>query len=142
MTTNVYIGNDFVLRLGSTASPPVFADMCSAQAVSNLSKLAPKVKTTGLCDEQEQYRPGLPDGAQVTIKAKFDPADTQTQGLIAACDAGETREFHLALKTTPTTVYTDFSGTMLGYALDPVVGDLYTITYTLQITDGPTFHHP
>lgn len=132
------IGNQFVFKLGSEASPTTFADMCAVIDISELGEEKPIVDITSLCDQARTYRNGLADGLEIPLRCNFNNDDTQIQDLYNSFKADEIRSFQLATTTTPADTF-DFRAQIRSWRLSAPVGDKSVITFGLKISGGITW---
>jgi hypothetical protein len=135
------IGNDFVVQLGSTASPPVFADMCAAFDFGSVGEEKPLVDVTAYCDDGRTYRNGLADGVEIPLQMNFIPGDAQTQSLFDSYQANEIRAFRIARKNTSPDEYFEFNATIRAWNVTGPIGERAVLSFTVKISGAVTWVH-
>jgi hypothetical protein len=128
------LGNELRLQIGDGNSPEVFADFCAASDVSGIGESKPQVDVTTLCDLARKFRGGLPEGAEITLTANLIQADAQTRALFESYKADEIVNFRLTMVGISPEEFFAFSATILGWNVNPPVGDKATMVFTLKIS--------
>lgn len=128
------LGNELVLQVGDGDSPELFVDFCAASDVTGIGEQKPQVDVTTLCDLARKFRGGLPEGSEVTLTANLIQGDQQTRSLFQSYKTDEIVNFRLAIKDVSPDEYFMFSAAILGWAVNPPVGDKATMVFTLKIS--------
>ncbi len=135
------IGNDFVVQLGSTASPPVFTDMCAAFDFGSVGEEKPLVDVTAYCDEGRTYRNGLADGVEIPLQMNYIPGDDQTQSLYDSYKANEIRAFRIARKNASPEEFFEFNATIRAWNVTGPIGERAVLSFTVKISGAVTWEH-
>jgi hypothetical protein len=135
------LGNEFKMQLGSTASPPLFADFCAVYDPGKIGESKSTVDVTTLCDDAKTNRSGIADGASFDLGCNYIPGDAQVQALYASYQASENRTFRLAQKSAPTTEFFEFNATILSWELGAPIGDKATVTFGLKVSGSIDWVH-
>ncbi len=129
----------FKIQLGTTASPPVYADVEEVLEIGGFGKTNELVNVTnfdsGLVQE---YIAGLADGAEVTIEANYDSTHAQQSALQAAVDAGETRPFRVLNQVPSPDETFSFNAVCLSWEITPSPTEQNRIAFTIKITGDIT----
>ncbi len=133
------IGNELRLRIGNGASPEVFADFCSASDVSGIGETKPQVDVTTLCDLARKFRGGLAEGSEVTLTANLIQGDTQARDLYQSYKANDVVSFRLDMVGVSPPEFFAFAASILGWKVNPPVGEKATIVFTLKISGAVTW---
>jgi hypothetical protein len=139
MTTLANIGR-WKFRLGSTASPIVYADLEEVFSISGLGKTNNLVDVTNFDSDEGtmEYIAGLSDGQEVTIECNYIPGATNQTAMIAAIDAQTNRAFQVAyIGSSPNEVF-NFQGVPLGWVVTPSPTEQNTISFTVKISGDIT----
>lgn len=135
------IGNDFVVQLGNTDSPPVFADLCAAFDFGSVGEEKPLVDVTVYCDESRAYRNGLADGVELPMQFNFIPGDAQVQSLYDSYQADEIRAFRIARKNASPEEYFEFNATIRAWNVTGPIGERAVLSFTIKISGAVTWVH-
>jgi hypothetical protein len=130
------LGNDLRMQIGDGNSPEAFTDFCATSDVSGLGESKPQVDVTTLCDLARTFRGGLAEGAEVTLTANLIQGDEQTRDLFEAYGNDDVLTFRLAFQTGSPAEYFQFRAAILGWTVNPPVGDKATMVFTLKISGG------
>jgi hypothetical protein len=133
------LGNELRLQIGDGNSPESFADMCSASDVSGIGEQKPQVDVTTLCDLARKFRGGLAEGSEVTLTANLIQGDAQTRELFEAYKADDVVNFRLTIVGSSPEEFFAFSASLLGWTVNPPVGDKATMVFTLKISGEVTW---
>ena len=128
------LGNELRMQIGDGNSPEVFTDFCAASDVSGIGETKPQVDVTTLCDLARKFRGGLAEGSEVTLTANLIQGDTQIRELFQAYKADDIVNFRLAMVGVSPEEFFAFSATILGWTVNPPVGDKATMVFTLKIS--------
>jgi len=128
------LGNELRMQIGDGNSPEVFTDFCAASDVSGIGETKPQVDVTTLCDLVRKFRGGLAEGSEVTLTANLIQGDTQIRELFQAYKADDIVNFRLAMVGVSPEEFFAFSATILGWTVNPPVGDKATMVFTLKIS--------
>ncbi|MEO8224130.1 MAG: hypothetical protein ABI661_04950 [Gammaproteobacteria bacterium] len=137
-SSDTLLGSDFRLLIGDGNSPEGFVDACSIGDVAGLGESKSQVEVTTYCDDAKAFIGGLREGQEVTLTANFIPGATDVAALFAGWDSGSNMSFRFAMKSSPDTVYLQWSGALLSWAFLPPVGDKASLTFTVKISGGVT----
>jgi hypothetical protein len=133
------LGNELRLQIGDGNSPEIFVDMCSASDVSGIGEQKPQVDVTTLCDLARKFRGGLAEGSEVTLTANLIQGDAQTRELFEAYKADDVVNFRLTIVGSSPEEFFAFSASLLGWTVNPPVGDKATMVFTLKISGEVTW---
>lgn len=133
------LGNELRLQMGDGNSPEVFADVCAASDVSGIGENKPQVDVTTLCDLARKFRGGLAEGTEVTLTANLIQGDAQTRELFQAYKNDDVVNFRLVMLGTSPEEFFGFSASLLGWTVNPPVGDKATMVFTLKISGEVTW---
>jgi len=129
----------FKFQLGTTASPPVYSDVEEVLSIGGFGKTNELVNVTNFDSGlTQEYIAGLADGAELTVEANYNAANTQQANLIAAVDAGETRSFRVVNEAPSPDETFDFLGVCLSWTIEPSPTEQNRITFTVKITGDIT----
>lgn len=134
-----FIGKMFFER-GNDASPAVYTRICEVFTISGLGKTKTLVDVTTFCSGGvREYIPGLADGQEMTLELNYDPESSAIDNLIADVGQDFNRDYRLVVEFggSPQKTFT-FSGTPLGWVLNPSVDNKNTITFTVKISGDIT----
>jgi hypothetical protein len=139
MTTLANIGR-WKFRLGSTASPIVYADLEEVFSISGLGKTNNLVDVTNFDSDvgTMEYIAGLSDGQEVTIECNYIPGATNQTAMIAAVDAQVNRAFQIAYVGSSPNEFFNFQGVPLGWVVTPSPTEQNTIAFTVKISGDIT----
>lgn len=96
MVDVVRIGAGSILKMGSGASPPVFAKIAEVESIGAIAEQRAEIKATPLDFGSERYIGGLKDGQSMEIGIFLltdDPTQDAITGVHSAFIANEIREF-------------------------------------------------
>lgn len=131
------IGNEFTFQIGS-GSPPTFADFCAVVDSGSIGETKPQIDVTSLCDTARVYRPGLADGASITLKCNYLSGDSVILALYAAYDANTIETFRLLADDTSPEEAFEFQAAVLGWNVTTPVGAKAEVSFTLKISGAVT----
>lgn len=112
------------------------ADIVSFDGPSNS---VGKVETTNLSSPRKTYRPGLPDGGDLSFDLQFDPADTTHTYLRSLADTPAVLTWQVSYPTLPKATLDTFEGFLTEFK--PGGGgaeELITASVTIAITGAIT----
>ena len=132
--TDATIGG-FSFRIGNGASPEVFNAIEEVFAITGLGKVRELVDVTSFdSGGNREFVPGLADGVEITVECNYVPGATRQGAMIDAVEAGDNVNFRIVESLgSPETTYT-FTGSPLGWTLNPSVDDRNTLTFTVKIS--------
>lgn len=133
------LGNELRMQIGDGASPEAFTDFCAASDVSGIGEQKPQVDVTTLCDLARKFRGGLAEGAEVTLTANLIQGDAQIRDLFESYKADEVVNFRLTMVGISPEEFFAFSASILGWTVNPPVGDKATMVFTLKISGEVTW---
>lgn len=128
------LGNELRLSMGDGNSPEVFADFCSASDVTGIGETKPQVDVTTLCDLARKFRGGLAEGSEVTLTVNLIQGDAQGRTLFQSYKANDVVNFRLTMVGVSPAEFFAFSASVLGWTVNPPVGDKATMVFTLKIS--------
>lgn len=131
--------SQFKIQLGDAASPEVFANIEEVLSIGGFGKLNELIEVTNFDSGlNKEYIAGLADGQEITVEANYYEAATQQQALIAAVDAGSTRNFRIVNEVPSPDETFSFACVCLGWNIVPSPTEQNRITFTLKITGSIT----
>ncbi len=132
--------SQFKIRLGDAASPEVFADIEEVLSISGVGKNNELVDVTNFDspNQTKEYIAGLADGSEISVEANYVPNATQQTALIAAVDAGSTRNFRVVYTGVSPDEVWNFAGVCLGWELVPSPTEQNRVNFTVKITGDIT----
>lgn len=98
----IYLSKGVTLSVCTTAGATTpFTKLAQILSVDGPSSTVDSVETTNLDSERREFRPGLPDGGELSLDLEFDPGDTGHVFLRGAADAPDTYSFQVSYPTLP-----------------------------------------
>jgi len=95
------------------------------------------IETTHLKSTRKTYRPGLPDGGEVSLEIEYDPADADHKFLRGLADDPEILSWQISYPTEPKATLDTFDGFLTAFT--PSAGgpeENLTASITIKVT-GP-----
>jgi len=129
----------FRFQIGNGASPEVFNTIEEAFSISGVGFTRDLVDATSFdSDGKREYIAGLADGQEITVECNYIPGADYQEAMIDAVEDGDNINFRLVAELdSPATTFA-FSGTPLGWVINPSVDDRNTITFTVKISGDIT----
>ena len=138
MANEAFVGNIFLYR-GDGASPEVFTKVCQVFGLSGLGQVNALIDATTFCSNgSREYISGLADGQEVTIEMNYETAAAVIEAMITDVKNKAVRNFQVRVEDGSPTTRFAFSGTCLGWVLNPSVDDRNTIQFTVKISGDIT----
>lgn len=106
-------------------------------SVEGASNEVGSIETTHLGSTRKTYRPGLPDGGEVSFEVEYDPADTEHKFLRGLADEPEILSWQISYPTLPKATLDTFDGFLTAFT--PGAGgaeENLTASVTIKVT-GP-----
>lgn len=131
-----YIAQGCTISVDKTGSG-TYTKLAQIESFDGPSNTVGSVETTNLDSTRRTYRPGLPDGGEISFDLQFDPADTSHIYLRGLADAPATKSWQVSYPTATHATLDTFSGHLTEYK--PSGGgseDLLMASVTIKITSG------
>lgn len=119
---------------GETPTYSVISQVLSIEGASNE---VGSIETTHLQSARKTYRPGLPDGGEVSFEVEYDPSDPDHKFLRGLADEPEILSWQVSYPTEPKATLDTFDGFLTGFT--PSAGgaeENLTASITIKVT-GP-----
>jgi hypothetical protein len=136
-STFTRIGNEFTFQIGA-GSPPTFTNFCAVYDAGSIGESKPQIDVTALCDEARAYRPGLSDGASITLKCNYLSGDSVILALYQAFKNNTIEIFRLLADDTSPPEAFEFHATVLGWTVLTPVGAKAEVNFVLKVTGQVT----
>ena len=132
-----FVGKMYLER-GDAGSPVAYTRVCQVFGISGLGQVNSLVDVTTFCSNgNREYVGGLADGTEITLEANYETDATQLDEMITDVKNKAVRDFRVVCDddgdgNADKTFY--FSGTCLGWTLNPSVDNRNTISFTVKIS--------
>ncbi|WP_165068272.1 phage tail tube protein [Paludisphaera rhizosphaerae] len=129
---SIYIGQGTTLSVAKVAG--TYTALGQITSIDGPSSSVGSIETTNLSSTRKTYRPGIPDGGEISATIQMDPADANQVYLAGLADAPVVKSWQVSFPTTPATLFTvdgfltDFSPSAGG------VEDVTEVSVTIKCT--------
>lgn len=116
---------------------PTYTEISQVLSIEGASNEVGSVETTHLKSTRKTYRPGLPDGGEVSFEIEYDPADAEHVWLRSLADAPAVKSWRISYPTQPKATLDTFDGFLTAFG--PSAGgaeENLSASITIKVT-GP-----
>ncbi|OJW11214.1 MAG: hypothetical protein BGO49_11145 [Planctomycetales bacterium 71-10] len=125
---------DTILSVDKTGGTTTYTEISLVLNIDGPSREVGSVETTHLRSPRKTYRPGLPDGGEMSFEIEYDPADAEHIFLAGLADEPEVLSWRITYPLTPAKHHT-FQGFLT--AFEPSAGgpeENLTASVTVKVT--------
>ncbi len=122
-----------IMKVGNAASPEVFTSIGEVVSFGSFGQMNDLIDVTHLESLAKEYIYGLADGVELPVVCNYIPTGVQQVAMLAAQAAKTTKNFKLALPTSPVTSFT-FSALVRGWSITGATNTAIQITFTMKIS--------
>lgn len=131
---SVYIGQGTTLSVDKTGGG-TYTKVGTFTSIDGPSSSVGSIETTNLESTRKEYRPGLPDGGEISGTLQFDPAEATQAYLAGLADAPEVLSWQVSFPTKPNATLFTVDGFLTEFS--PSAGgveDVIEAAFTVKIT--------
>jgi hypothetical protein len=110
MSTAVYIAQGTTLSVDKLNTGVTYVPVAQIDSFDGPSNTVGAIETTNLSSTRKTYRPGLPDGGDISFDLQFDPSDTDHLYLRGLADTPILQGWRVSYPTLPTAKWDTFQG--------------------------------